>query len=223
VGLAGGHRPHPRAVIFDLDRCLIDSRAAWRYCIEESFAAACNRHVSALELADEYHVRPWRDALSVISNAPDEVVRCERLCDAMFERSAMKKLLVHEGVGMALDSLRGERIELGAISRLPHSLAVKQVQSTGLDRFLAVLSATPAGARWDPAERVATCLRFLESPAAKAAFISGDDRDLDIAARAGLAAFAAGWASGAEQHDGAVTAPSEVLDVVMRAWAARGG
>ncbi|MBK7725005.1 MAG: hypothetical protein IPI33_07115 [Dehalococcoidia bacterium] len=42
------------------------------------------------------------------------------LCDAMFERSAMKKLLVHEGNRMVLHALGGERIEIGAISGLPH-------------------------------------------------------------------------------------------------------
>ncbi len=220
MGLAGGQRPHPRALIFDLDRCLIDSRNAWRYCVEESLAAALNRRLSAAELVEEYHVRPWRDALGVLVD-PREAQRCEELCETMFGRSAMKKLLVHEGVGMALDALRGERVELGAISRLPHALALKQVQSTGLDRFVAVLSSTPDGEAWRPAERVADCLAFLESPPTESAFASGDSRDRAAVAASGLAVFAAGWAAGADNEDGAVQAPSGMLDAALRAWAAR--
>jgi len=219
--LAGGLRPHPRAIIFDLDRCLIDSRRAWRYCIEESLAAASNRRVSAAALADEYHTRPWRDALSILAESRDEIERCCALCEAMFERSAMKQLLVHEGVGMALDALRAESIEIGAISRRPHPSALKQVQSTGLDRFVAVLSATPAGERWDPAARIGACLRFLEAPAASSAFVSGDLRDRREAGGLGLTPFTAGWAPGAEDAIGAVAAPMDLVPVVMRAWAAR--
>lgn len=222
MGLAGGHRPHPRAIIFDLDRCLIDSRRAWRYCVEESLAVATDRRVSALELVDEYHVRPWRDALSILANSNEDLARCHDLCESMYERSAMKQLLVYEGVGMALDALRGERIEIGAISRQPHARAVKQVQSTGLDRFVAVLSATPAGEPWDPLERARTCLRFLEAAETDSVFVSGEPHDLRTLAGAGLAAVVAGWGPGGEHADGALTAPSEVLNVVMRAWAARG-
>ena len=222
MGLAGGLRPHPRAIIFDLDRCLIDSRRAWRYCIEESLAVTTSRRVSALDLVDEYHVRPWRDALGILAESGDVLVRCQDLCESMYERSAMKQLLVHEGVGMALDAIRGERIEIGAVSRHPHARALKQVQSTGLDRFVAVLSATPAGERWDPLERATTCLRFLESPEAEAVFVSGESYDLRAAGDGGLTAFAAGWASGSGQSDGAIGAPSEVLAVAMRVWATRG-
>lgn len=209
-------------MIFDLDRCLIDSRRAWRYCVEESLAIATNRRVSALELMDEYHVRPWRDSLRVLAGPGDDIARCADLCESMYDRSAMKQLLVHEGVGMALDALRGERIEIGAISRHPHARALKQVESTGLDRFVAVLSATPAGEAWEPAERIAACLRFLESPPREAVFVSADPYDLRAAEAVGLSVLAAAWPPGAEHHDGAVSAPSGLLSTVMRAWAARG-
>jgi len=218
VGLAGGQRPHPRAVIFDLDRCLIDSRNAWRYCIEESIAAATGRRPDAAALVDEYHTRPWLDALSILTGDRSEAHRCEELCATMFERSAMKKLLVFEGIGMALDGLRGERMELGAISRLPHALAVKQVQSTGLDRFVAVVAAGP----WAPAEQVGRCLAFLEAPAEACAFVSGTEGDLRLALSLGLAAYRAGWAAGsAEEIAGAIAAPSALRTRLLADWAHR--
>lgn len=217
MGLAGGNRPHPRAIIFDLDRCLIDPRKAWRYCIEEAIAAAAGRRVDASDLVEEYHTRPWRDALGVLAEA-GERERLEDLCTTMFERSAMKKLLVHEGVGMALDALRGERIELGAISRLPHGVAVKQVQSTGLDRFLAVVATTPPAERWDPGARIVQCLAFLEAEARRSAFVSGERRDREAAARAGLRPYAASWGGATDTDEEGVATPSEVLPRILRDW-----
>lgn len=218
MGLAGGNRPHPRAIIFDLDRCLIDSRAAWRYCVEEAIALTSGRRMSAVDLVEEFHVRPWSHALSILLDAPEQLARCCELCESMMERSAMKKLLVHEGIGMALDALRGERIELGAISRLPHRLAVKRVQSTGLDRFVAVLSATPEGEAWAPDLRVQHCLAFLEAEGRNCAFISGEPRDREALAALGLAAFAAEWAAGGDDAPGAIRSPSQMLEVVLRSW-----
>lgn len=224
MGLAGGQRPHPRAIIFDLDRCLIDSRNAWRYCIEESLAATTGRRVDAGELVDEYHVRPWRDALGVLASSADERGRCENLCQTMFERSAMKKLLVHEGIGMALDALRGEAIELGAISRLPHSLSVKQVQSTGLDRFLAVVASTPVDEPWRPADRIEQCLVFLEASPERSAYAGADPVDLEQARLAGLRTYFASWGAGAlsSTADASFAAPFEMRAAVLQDWPASG-
>ncbi|HNM77045.1 MAG TPA: HAD hydrolase-like protein [Tepidiformaceae bacterium] len=221
MGLAGGATPHPRAVIFDLDRCLIDARNAWRFCVEESIAAAVGERVDAGPLVEEYHTRPWRDVLSILTQ-PADAARCAGLCEVMLARSAMKKLLVHEGVGMALDALRSELIELGAISRLPHAVAIKQVQSTGLDRFLAVVATTPANERWDPAARVRQCLTFLEAEAAKAAFVSGDRWDREESRRAALRPYAAAWAPSAEVDDRPIPAPGDVVTHVLRDWMSRG-
>jgi beta-phosphoglucomutase-like phosphatase (HAD superfamily) len=217
MGLAGGNRPHPRALIFDLDRCLIDSRPAWRYCIEESLAAGFGRRENVAELVEEYHFRPWRDALAVLLASREDAARCEELCVAMFERSAMKRLLVHEGIGMALDRIRGERIEIGAISRLPHRLAVKQVQSTGLDRFVEVLSATPEREPWAPTERFAGCVGFLEAPAAECGFVSGEPFDLAAVETTGARPYLAAWGGG----EGGVELPGDLLAVVLRDWARR--
>lgn len=226
MALAGGDRPHPRALIFDLDRCVIDPRPAWCYCIEESIAAAEGLRKSARELIDEYHQRPWHHALGVLLDSPEVVTRCAELSQAMFERSGMKKLLVHEGVTMALDALRVERIELGAVSRMPHGVAVKQIHSTGLDRFLAVLSATPPGEDWNPATRFDHCLRFLEASAAASAFVSGEERDLLKVMALGTTGFAAGWApSLADPVRAGVAVPVEqpaaLLAAVLRTWSLR--
>lgn len=223
MGLVGGNRPHPRALIFDLDRCLIDPRPAWRYCVEEAIAATNGRRVSAQELVDEYHQRPWHHALRVLLDSPDAVRGCAELSQTMFERSGMKKLLVHEGVGMALDALRGEGIELGAISRLPHQLALKQVQSTGLDRFLAVLAATPAESSWEPVARFEHCIAFLESPLERSAFVSGEEADLRAMRTAGVVTFRAGWAPGEDAANSEllgdlIERPGDSVAVVLRYW-----
>jgi len=84
-------------------------------------------------------------------------------------------------------------VEMGAISREPHVVALRQMQSTGLDRFIAVLSATAEGETWQPAERIAECLAFLDAEPARAAFVSADGFDLAEAARGGLVPVFAGW------------------------------
>jgi phosphoglycolate phosphatase-like HAD superfamily hydrolase len=206
-----------RAVIFDLDEALLLRAPAWRYAVEEAIVSVTGRRVDASALADEYHTRPWRDALSILVDGAENVSRCEDLSAEMFRRSAMKRLLVHDGLGMALDRLRGGRLEIGAVSRETHPHALKQVQSTGLDRFLAVLSATQPGSPWAVAERLQDCLGFLESAAESCAVVSHNPRDLADAGRTGCHCFLAGWA-GAEPGPFPVLGhPSELLEVLLRA------
>lgn len=187
-------RPHVAAVVFDLDQVLLRRAPAWQYTLEQAVMTVCGRRVDVGPIAGEYQVRPWRDALAILLEDAGQRVRCESLCHTIFARSAMKKLTVFEGVGMALDHLRGRSVEVGAITREPHAVAIKQVQSTGLDRFLSVLSATPAAAAWAVEARLADCLDFLECPPGAAAYVAADPFDLALAARLGIAGWAAGWA-----------------------------
>lgn len=190
---ATGKRAPLRAVIFDLDEALLVRGAAWRYAVEEAVAAVAGRRVDASGLVEEYRRRPVHHVLAILLSDQAELVQCERLCLEMFRRSGIKRLLVHEGLGMALDHLRAGRVEMGAVSREPHAVALKQVQSTGLDRFLAVLASTPEGEAWHVDERIGTCLRFLGAPPESCGFLSGEEEDLRVAVQMGLAAAVAGW------------------------------
>jgi len=187
--------PGTRAVIFDLDEVLIDGRRAWQYAVEEAVALVCGRRIDASPLVPEYRTRPWRHALSVLVASPQECERCEELCHRLIRRSAMKRLLVYEGMAMALDSVRAEQVEMGAVSRERHEIALKQVQSTGLDRFLTVLSATPQDESWDVERRFAECLNFLERESSQAAFVGGCADDLERVATTGARCLAAGWSA----------------------------
>ena len=184
-----------RAVIFDLDETLLLRGPAWCYALEEAVLTLTGTRVRATPLSAEYRRRPWSAALSILLDGGVDIERCATLCQSMFERSALKRLLVHDGLGMALDRLRGERVEIGAISREPHAQAIKQIQSTGLDRFLAVLSATPKGDPWHAAARLGDCLTFLERDPARCAFVSGDPEDLAAAGRGGFTCYQAAWAA----------------------------
>ena len=205
----------PKAVIFDLDSALIDSRPAWRYAVEEAVAATCGRRVDVRPLVDEYHRRPWIHALALLLADGAERKRCEQVCTEISRRSGLKKLLVHDGVGMALDALRGAWMEIGAISHQPHSLALKQAQSTGLDRFFAVLAATPADEPYDPAARFAQCATFLERNPADCAVISADPQDRRAAEAAGFRLLFPAWV--AEPPPGAATipAPAHILSSLL--------
>ncbi len=195
--------PAYRGVVFDLDETLIDSRAAWRYTLEETLMSVANRRIDAGPLAEEYHRRPWRESLAIVLDGAEERRRAEALCERIAGRSAMKRLLVFEGTGMALDEIRGAHIEIGAISRLPHATALKQAQATGVDRFLTVLSATPEGEGWDAGARVAECLAYFGREAAACVFVGAEARDGEAAAALGLTALRAGWAADAGAREGA--------------------
>ena len=205
----------PKAVVFDLDRTLIDSRKAWQYAVEESVAATCGRRIDARPLVEEYHTRPWIHALALLLPDPQERFRCEALCIEISRRSGLKKLLVHEGIGMALDAVRAGRIEIGAVSRQPHALALKQAQSTGLDRFLAVLAATPSAAAYGPAAQLAQCAAFLERSPADCTLVSADPEDRRAADAAGFRLLFPAWV--AEPPTGAATipAPADILAALL--------
>lgn len=208
-----------RAVLFDLDHALLDQSGAWAYTVEEAVAAVTGKRVSARPLVEGYAGRPWRHALSVILPGGEDVDRCEKLCEVMARRSSMKRLLVFDGVGMALDRLVEGGIEVGAVSREDHSTAIKKVQSTGLDRFLAVLAATPAQEAWDPGARLAQCLNFLEREPGAAVFVSADAVDLRAAAASGFGCYRAAWcpcpdeAPGAEEGWSALDHPSALSQI----------
>ena len=201
-------------MVLDLEEALLDRSGAWVYAVEESVAAVCGERLSARELVAEYRMRPWSHALSVLVADRQKQLSVEEACVTMYERSAMKRLLVHEGIGMALDSVRAHRVEMGAISREPHRLAIKQIESTGLDRFLTVLAPTLEGDPWDVGARLGDCARFLERDPSEIVYIGCDGRDLEAAERAGFAAAAASY-SGCE-HDGyrAVESPAELVGLV---------
>ena len=203
-------------MIFDLDTTLIDSRKAWQYAVEEAVAATSGRRVDVRPLIEEYHRRPWIHALTLLLPEPEERSRCASLCVEISRRSGLKKLLVHEGIGMALDAVRAGRVEIGAISRQPHALALKQSQSTGLDRFLAVLAATPTGETYDPHARLAQCTSFLERQASECAIVSADPEDGRAAKAAGFSVLFPAWV--AEPPPGAevIGSPSQILPVLLR-------
>jgi len=215
--------PAFRSVIFDLDETLIDSRPAWCYTLEETLMSIANRRISAQPLAEEYQSRPWSESLSILIDDPEELRQANKLCERIAERSAMKKLLVFDGTGMALDDIRGARLEIGAISRLPHAVALKQAQATGLDRFLTVLSATPSGLAWDPRARLTECLSYFGREPTSCLFVGASEHDIEQAIQLGLMALQAGWPHGlGERQAEGVGSPAAVVTKLLFGFEADG-
>jgi len=183
-----------RAIVLDLDTAVIDRRRAWQYAIEEAILSVTGERTSAAPLVDEYHTRSFGDALSILVTDPVLRERCITVADQFFRRSALKRLLVFDGIGMALDRMRGERVEIGGITREPHRDALRQIESTGVDRFLTVLSPTNAG-RWNPVERFQECIAYMGRLPGDTVFFSAVARDVDLVARTGATSAFAAWAA----------------------------
>lgn len=207
------------AIVFDLDETLVDNRAAWCYTIEQAALALGHGRIDARPLVEEYRTRPWTDALQIVLRERRDAIACAEVCERMYTRSSMKRLLVHEGTGMALDRLRGNRIEMGAATRLPHEIAIKQIQSTGLDRFLTVLSPTPPGEEWDAPARFVQCIGYMGRTPGECAYISGDALDLRAVQQAGGLPVEAAWAAPIPTGFRALTHPDRLSDLVPEATA----
>jgi phosphoglycolate phosphatase-like HAD superfamily hydrolase len=209
-------RALPRAILFDLEEALLDRREAWRYTIEQVIGVTCHRRVDARPLVAEYAPRPPAHALAVLCESLDERLRCQRLWPQIYYRSALKRLTVHDGVGRALDRLVLAGVELGVVSRESHADARKAMESTGIDRFMSVMSAAVDDGHWPLAERVAPCLTFLEREPGQAMFVSCRDGDLGAAEDLGLTTLPVGWA-GARRGDAPATA-RELFAAVEARW-----
>ncbi|MEO6398349.1 MAG: hypothetical protein ABIP13_07755 [Tepidiformaceae bacterium] len=201
----------PKAVIFDLDHALLDSRKAWQYAVEESVAVACGRRIDVRPLSDEYHRRPWIHALTLLVPDAVERQRCEELCVEVSHRSGLKKLLVHDRMGVALDQVRASSIEIAAVSRQAHGLALKQAQSTGLDRFLAVLAATPQGTLYDPSARLSQCVAFMEREPAHCVVVSAEPDVRRAASAAGFPLLFPAWSGDSPAGALVIGEPAQIL------------
>ncbi len=202
-----------QAVVVDLDEVLLLREPAWRYALEEAVAATTGRRVDASGISAEYRFRPWRHALSVILDDDADLPRVEPLCRDIYERSAMKRLLVQDGIGMVLDRFRGEGVEVAAVSREPHNIARRQIESTGIDRFLSALSARGDSTE-DIMDAVDDCLAFMEHETTRCALVSPDVRVLRIAKARGLCCFEAAWERPASGAFPALGAPRELLTLL---------
>jgi phosphoglycolate phosphatase-like HAD superfamily hydrolase len=204
-------------VLFELEHTLLDRRPAWQYAFEQAVGTVCHERIDARDLAENYAHRPVMHALAVVTDDLGVRVECARRWEQLFYRSAMKKLMVHDGVTMMLDRMRHAGIELGVISHEPHTVARKELESTGLDRFLTVLAAQPIDATWLPGERIEQCRTFLEYPPEEICLISWDEDDVDAAEGMGALALRASWPT-AEVGETGIVHPSQALGIVQRAW-----
>lgn len=203
-------------MIFDLDEVLLDRRRAWQYALEEGIAMVCGCRIDGGPLAEEYSRRPWRHAVAIVTPDPGSREACASACQRIYERGGQKRLLVHEGVGMGLDWIRSAQIEMGAITRERHDVAIKQLQSTGLDRFMTVLSPTPAGTDWSPVTRFQECVAFLRRTPECCVYVSNDERDIEEIERCGCRGLVAAWAGREGSPRPAVATPAMLGPVLAR-------
>lgn len=204
----------PRAIVFDLDRTVIDRRRAWTYALEEAIAMTTGERPRAEPLAAEYMDRPWSHVTPILLHDRERRAQCDALCERYFRRSALKHLLVFDGIGMTLDDMRGQRIALGAVSRDRHFDAMRQMESTGVDRFFTVLSPTPEGRAWDVEKRIRDCVVYLERRSDEIVYVAGSVADRERAEQAGVFSVLAGWTN--ESPGEGPGHPADLLTLLRR-------
>lgn len=189
-----GRSARPVAVVFDLEEALLDRRKAWLYTIEQSISIVTGERVDAQPLVEEYWRRPYAHAIDVLVAERSRRSACEARCAEIYRRSAMKSLRVQEGIGTALIRLVAAQVQVGAASREPHLVARKQIEATGLDRFVTVLASTPEGDSWNVASCLAVCMAFLDCDPKDCMYVTPSRDDAEAARRTGWRSLIAGWA-----------------------------
>jgi phosphoserine phosphatase len=184
-----------RGAVFDLDEVLLNKRAAWAYTVEQALLSVAGRRTEPMALADEYRHRPWRDALLVLEPDREHVAAAAALCGKLWLRSALKRITVHAGIGMALAGLLAGGISMAAVTSVALPLARRQAQAAGVDRFLFALERNEDAAGAD-GNLYAAMAGLLHLRPGDVAFVSGDGAALRSASSQGLRPFKAAWAPG---------------------------
>lgn len=192
-----GREPVFKAVIFDLDGTLIDSK--------EDLADATNRMLAAegypLWPVEQYGLFLGKGIRNLVCCAlpPDKredsvIDRCRDLTLADYARNCIVKTRLYPGIAQVLDTLSASGVKMAVLSNKPHEVVL-----TIMDRLFGrwhFVRAVGAGAglpmKPDP-EAVAVLCREMGVSASEVLYVGDSDVDMFTARAAGVKALGVEW------------------------------
>ncbi|WP_052669047.1 HAD hydrolase-like protein [Nitriliruptor alkaliphilus] len=217
-----------RTVFFDLDGCLVDSRAAIAHCINHALTSAglprraedaLHRYIGPPLLSTfvELLLEDGRDP----SGAHD----CVAAYRKVYGEVSLERTLVVPGVGRVLERLAGE-VQLAVVTSKPAEFAQPILVSVGLDRWFGGVFAPPLDALEEPkAEALERALAWAgvgSDPMQRAdAWMCGDRyHDIGAGRACGTATVGVTWGIGdraeleAARADAIVDDPADLVPLL---------
>lgn len=193
-----------RAVVFDLDGTLWDSRPVFAHAL-----SAC----SGSSEAD----------LRQILDRGENVVRLARVCRASNSvlisgvNEVLSSAILYDGIDRVLAELSARDVALGTYSSLPEWIVRPMLEALRLRRYFRTMVCAGNRTRKPNPEGILRLLRDARLPADDRAFYVGDQPiDADTARRAGVRFAWSAYGYGAGQPSGTsvrIGSPRELLDL----------
>lgn len=185
-------------VIFDLDGCLVDSRAVFLACVRHAFAKLGLPDRSDEELLP-YLGPPFAHAFGELLGEPHDAPIVAACIDGYRERykdASLTETTVEPGIPEALEALDGHR--LAVATSKPRAFAEPLLEALALRAHFEVVAGPELGARGEP--KTETLGRALEALGATRAVMVGDTTFDVVAAHAhDLPAIGVTWGIGSTE------------------------
>ncbi|MFG1945317.1 HAD family hydrolase [Nonomuraea sp. NPDC048826] len=186
-----------RAVLFDLDGTLVDSRPAILDCYRAALAPLPGGWESLLALGLGRMMR-WRMREVMAEVAGERAAECESRYERHYLEEGHRKVTLYPGAADMLDALRGQGLRLGIVTnkgrvRTEHDLRTVHGARDLLPLFDVVVTTEDTVERKPSPEPILHGLRRAGWAAGDCAYVGDGPHDAEAAVAAGTGFVGAGW------------------------------
>jgi len=186
--------PGIRAVLFDLDGTLLDTRDAWIAAFDAS-VAAIGRTASSGSVAAQWIGTPIEVIYERAGFTRDEIARAVPVFLEVEAASVPAGMRAYPGVGEMLESL--SRWKLAAVTNKSHDTSVKALRATGLLPFFSLVLGGDSVPRKKPApDPVLKAARTFGVSPSECAVVGDTENDIHAAKAAGARSIGVTWGYG---------------------------
>ena len=186
--------PGIRAVLFDLDGTLLDTRDAWIAAFDAS-VAAIGRTASSGSVAAQWIGTPIEVIYERAGFTRDEIARAVPVFLEVEAASVPAGMRAYPGVREMLESLN--RWKLAAVTNKSHDTSVKALRATGLLPFFSLVLGGDSVPRKKPApDPVLKAARTFGVSPSECAVVGDTENDILAAKAAGARSIGVTWGYG---------------------------